>query len=74
MCLSKMILYQYVHIINIDGIIPYNQHYYWFDTMMAFRGLFDLLGSREMMTLDSHFKHLFLKKDLVQKRLGLSKC
>jgi len=38
--------------------------------MMAFRRSFDLLGSREMMTLDSHFKHLFLKKRPSSKEVG----
>jgi hypothetical protein len=39
---------------------------------MVFRGLFDLLRSMEMMTLDSHFEHLFMKK-LGLKGVGFDK-
>jgi hypothetical protein len=30
----------------------------------VFKELFDLLGNKDMITLDSYFEHLFLKKDL----------
>jgi hypothetical protein len=30
--------------------------------MMVLKGFFDLLRSMEMMTLDSYFEHLFMKK------------
>jgi hypothetical protein len=40
----------------------------------SFKRCFDLLESKEMMTLDSHFEHLFLKKDLTHRGLGLIRC
>lgn len=40
----------------------------------SFKRCFDLLGNKEMITLDSHFEHLFLKKDLTHRRLGLIRC
>ena len=69
-----MILYQYIHkLISIGSSIIINININMMQ-IKSFKKCFDLLGSKEMITLNSHFEHLFLKKDLTHRRLGLTMC